>query len=83
MVSFVAGGADPGRGAERFSERLFGWEPATNQRFCIRGLRDVACRPNVKTGANVPSYSGGFAAWKVLAQTVNPFVKYWRARQIR
>jgi hypothetical protein len=23
MVSFVAGGADPGRGAERFSERFF------------------------------------------------------------
>jgi hypothetical protein len=33
MVSFVAGGADPGRGDERFSERLFGWEPAANQRF--------------------------------------------------
>jgi hypothetical protein len=37
----------------------------------------------VETGANVPGYSGGLAAWKVLAQTVNPFVKYWRARQIR
>ena len=27
---FVAGGADPGRGAERFSERLFSREPAAN-----------------------------------------------------
>ena len=62
MVSSVAGGADPGRGSERFSERLFCREPAANQRFRIRVLRDVACRPSVKTGANVPSYSGGFAA---------------------
>ena len=83
MVSFVAGGADPGRGAERFSERLFGWEPDTNQWFRICVLKDVASRPSVETGANVPSYSGGLAAWKVLAQTVNPFVKYWRARHIR
>jgi hypothetical protein len=37
----------------------------------------------VETGAGVPGYSGGVAAWKVLAQTVNPFVKYWRARHIR
>ena len=27
----VAGGADPGRGAERLTERLFGGEPAANQ----------------------------------------------------
>jgi hypothetical protein len=58
MVSSVAGGADPGRGAERFSERLFF---LTNQWFRICGLKDVACRPSVKTGASVPSYSGGFA----------------------
>ena len=32
-VFSVAGGADPGRGAERLSERLFGWEPAANQWF--------------------------------------------------
>jgi hypothetical protein len=62
MVSSVAGGADPGRGAERFSERLFGWEPDTNQWFRICGLKDVAWGPSVKTGASVPSYSGGFAA---------------------
>ena len=55
----VAGGADPGRGAERFSERLLCGEPVSNQRIRIRVLKDVACRPNVKTGANVPSYSGG------------------------
>ena len=60
--SSVDGVADPGRGAERFSERLLCGEPDANQRFCIRFLRDVACRPNVKTGANVPSYSGGGAA---------------------
>ena len=29
----VAGGADPGRGAERFSEGLLCGEPAANQRF--------------------------------------------------
>jgi hypothetical protein len=62
MVSSVAGGADPGRGAERFSERLLCREPAANQLFRIRVLRDVAWGPSVKTGANVPSYSGGFAA---------------------
>jgi hypothetical protein len=37
----------------------------------------------METGAGVPGYSGGFAACVVLAQTVNPFVKYWRARHIR
>jgi hypothetical protein len=37
----------------------------------------------METGAGVPGYSGGFAVWEVLAQTVNPFVKYWRARHIR
>ena len=58
----VAGGADPGRGAERFSEGLLCGEPAANQWFRIRVLRDVAYRPIVKTGANVPSYSGGGAA---------------------
>ena len=31
--SSVAGVADPGRGAERLTERLFGWEPDTNQWF--------------------------------------------------
>jgi hypothetical protein len=39
-VSSVAGGADPGRGAERLSERLFGGEPDSNQRFrshCLEG----------------------------------------------
>jgi hypothetical protein len=37
----------------------------------------------METGAGVPGYSGGVAACVVLAQTVNPFVKYWRARHIR
>jgi hypothetical protein len=27
--------------------------------FAVLVLKDVACGPNVKTGANVPSYSGG------------------------
>ncbi len=61
MVSSVAGGVDPGRGAERFSERRLCREPAANQWSRIRVLKDVAYRPNVKTGTNVPSYSGGFA----------------------
>jgi hypothetical protein len=38
----VAGGADPGSGAERLSERHFGGEPAAHQWFRIRVLRDVA-----------------------------------------
>ena len=29
MVSSVAGGADPGRGAERLTERLFSWQTRT------------------------------------------------------
>ena len=47
MVSSVAGGADPGRGAERFSERFLskGRRPDSNQCVRIRGLRDVACGP--------------------------------------
>ena len=57
--------------------------PDAEKRMRSRVLRDVARGPVVETGANVPGYSGGLAAWKVLAQTVNPFVKYWRARQIR
>jgi hypothetical protein len=28
----------------------------------MRVLMDVACGPNVKTGAGVPGYSGGLAA---------------------
>ena len=55
----VAGGADPGRGAER----LVGGEPAANQSVRIGDLRDVAWGPSVETGADVPSYSGGLAAW--------------------
>ena len=62
MVSFVAGGADPGRGAERLSERFSGRGPAAKNRFRVRVLIVVACRPIMKTGANVPSYSGGLAA---------------------
>jgi hypothetical protein len=58
----VAGGADPGRGAERFSERHFGGEPAANQGVRIRRLKDVAERPIMETGAGVPGYSGGLAA---------------------
>jgi hypothetical protein len=33
----------------------------------IRVLRDVACGPVVETGADVPGYSGGFAAWVVVS----------------
>ena len=58
MVSSVAGGADPGRGAERLSERLFGvgdWDSYSYNGIRVRVLRDVACRPSVKSGANVPS----------------------------
>ena len=60
--SSVAGVADPGRGAERLSERLFDMGPDAKKRFQIRVLRDVAWGPRVETGAGVPGYSGGFAA---------------------
>jgi hypothetical protein len=37
----------------------------------IRVLRDVACGPNVETGASVPGYSGGgVAAWMVVSDSV-------------
>jgi hypothetical protein len=35
--------------------------------FPIRRLIDVARRPIVETGANVPGYSGGFAACRVIS----------------
>ena len=55
-VSFssVAGVADPGRGAERLSEGLFGMGADAKKRIRIRVLRDVARRPSVETGAGVP-----------------------------
>ena len=58
---FVAGVADPGRGAERLSERFFGRgrRPDSNPYFRIRVLKDVACGPNVKTGAGLPGDRGG------------------------
>ena len=62
-IFIVAGGADPGRGAER----LVGGEPAANQSVRIGDLRDVARGPSVETGADVPSYSGGLAAWLVVS----------------
>jgi len=48
----VAGGADPGRGAERFSEGLLCGELAANQRFrvwvfCSRGSLTPVAAPNV------------------------------------
>ncbi len=33
--------------------------PDAKKRFRSRVLRDVARRPSVETGANVPGYSGG------------------------
>ena len=68
MDFFVAGVADPGRGAERLSERFLskGRRLDTNQCLRIHVLMDVACGPNVKTGASVPGYSGGFAACAVV-----------------
>ena len=61
-IFIVAGGADPGSGAERLAERLVGGEPAANHCVRIGDLRDVARGPSVETGTNVPSYSGGLAA---------------------
>ncbi len=58
FCSSVAGGADPGCGAERFSERFF-WD--SNQWIRIWVLKDVGWKPSVKTGASVPSFSGGVA----------------------
>ena len=64
---FVAGVADPGRGAERFSERVFGSGPDAEKRFRSRVLRDVAWGPIMETGAIVPGYSGGLAACVVVS----------------
>jgi hypothetical protein len=58
--------ADPGRGAERFSERLLSCGPDTWKRFWICVLRDAAWGPRVKAGTNVPSYSGGLAACTIV-----------------
>ena len=63
----VAGVADPGRGAERLSERHFGTEPAVKKRIRSRVLRDVAWGPRVETWAGVPGYSGGLAACVVVS----------------
>ena len=41
-VFFVAGVADPGRGAEGLSERLFSMGPDAKKRFRSHVLRDVA-----------------------------------------
>ena len=62
LSSFVAGFADPGSGAERFSERLMSRRPDSNARFQIRVLRHVARRTMMKSGTNVPSSRGGCAA---------------------
>ena len=61
--SSVAGVADPGRGAERLSERFFGRGRMWRSGFGEVVLSDVARRPSVKTGATVPGYSGGLAAY--------------------
>jgi hypothetical protein len=65
----VAGVADPGRGAERLAERLLRRGPDRWKRIRSRVLRDVACGPSVETGADVPGYSGGFAAWMVVSDS--------------
>ena len=41
--------------------------PAAWKRIRIRVLKDVAWGPSVETGANVPGYSGGFAACVVVS----------------
>jgi hypothetical protein len=41
--------------------------PAAEKRFRNRCLRDVASRPSVETGTNVPGYSGGLAACVVVS----------------
>ena len=62
LFSTVAGVAGVGLGTERFSERFLSRGPAAWKRMRIRVLRDVAWRPIMKAGTNVPSYSGGLAA---------------------
>jgi hypothetical protein len=42
---------------------FFRSRPDSNQWVRIGGLKDVAWGPNVKTGVDAPSYSGGFAVW--------------------
>ena len=67
LLTHQAWVADPGRGAERLSERLperFSRRgPDAEKRIRSRVLRDVARRPSVETGATVPGYSGGVAAF--------------------
>jgi hypothetical protein len=57
--SSVAGGADPGRGAERL---FLAGNRLRRSGFGANVSKDVARRPSVKTGATVPGYSGGLAA---------------------
>ena len=40
------------------------------KRIWSRVLRDVAWGPRVETGAGVPGYSGGLAAWVVVLDSV-------------
>ena len=63
-AGFDRGGA---RLTERLSERVLSRGPGPEKQFRISVLRDVAWGPMVETGANVPSYSGGGAAWLVVS----------------
>ena len=63
----VAGIADPGRGAERLTERFLAWGRMRRSGFGAIVLRDVAWGPILETGAIVPGYSGGFAACAVVS----------------
>jgi hypothetical protein len=56
----VAGGADPGSGAERLAERLVGGAPAANQRFrshCLEGCGSEITFKSGRRDVGVPGAS--------------------------
>ena len=71
MVSSVAGVADPGAARSVKEKRT---------RWCRRGPRRTYLRTSFWGRFQRAKLDSG---WRILAPTVNPFVKYWRARQIR
>jgi len=58
-VFYVAGGADPGRGAERLAERVVGGELAANQRFYSHCLEECGGEVAFECGRRDVGVPGG------------------------
>ena len=56
---------------------FFGGRPDSNQCIPIPRLIDVAWRPNIETGANLPGYSGGGAAGVVVTYSASLIRQPW------